>query len=906
MNQPEHFLISSVNYSNHSMSTGNSQRTSSQFGAKFWSVAAFLAVLLGLLFWKSFLPGVVHFSNDGPLGALMAQQLEPFEGVSGIWYDLNSTGFSGGNFSVGVWSTLLTVLGPVAYSKFITPICLFILGACAWFFFRRLGFAPAASVVGAVAAALNTCFLSDACWGVAPHSIAFGLDMLAMGLVVLAHAECRPMRKWVLIALAGMAVGVNVIESSDIGAMFSVIVAAFVFFTALMEDSRALAGRAFSGIMRVTVIAVMAGFISFQSVTGLIGSSIKGVSVVEGEASNQAENFRWATQWSLPKKETITLAVPGIFGYRMDSPDGANYWGMIGSDPSWDTYLANGRQGQPPQAMARFSGTLAYAGVLVLLVGAWAVAQAARKKDSVYTIQERRLIGFWVVVAAVCLLMSWGRFSAVYQFAYYHAPLVSKFLSVSRNPTKFLYIVNFALVILFAYGLHGLWQRYVVAPGATSRGLVRWWGELKGADRGWAVGCLSALALALVATLLYTNSKPKLEDYLAVVGFPGQIGKMIAAYSIQQAWGFMALFTTAVILLFLVMSGWFAGRRAPWFAIALGAFTIFDLGRAALPFVVHWNYREKYDLNVKNPVIEFLRDRPYEHRMAMLPFPMPEQFEMMGQLYRIEWAQHHFLYHNIQSLDVIQMPRPPVDIAAFESAWRARGNEGLLRRWELTNTRYLLGPAGIFEMLNQQLDPVKKRFAVKLPFNVEPKPGHSRATKLEELTAVSNANGPYAIGEFKGALPRASLYANWTVNTNDSASLSNLFSTSFDPRASVIVANAGVTPRTSTNTSAGTVEFSSYKPTHIILKAEVKEPAVLLLNDRYDVHWKVSIDGKPATLLRCNFFMRGVELAPGPHTVEFTFNLPYGALTVTLAAVGVTVLLVGFLIVTRPRGANPV
>ncbi len=79
---------------------------------------------------------------------------------------------------------------------------------------------------------------------------------------------------------------------------------------------------------------------------------------------------------------------------------------------------------------------------------------------------------------------------------------------------------------------------------------------------------------------------------------------------------FMGLFTTTMILVFLVMSGWFAGQRAKWFAIALGAFTIFDLGRAALPFVVHWDYRQKYDLDLKNPVIEFLRDRPYEHRVA--------------------------------------------------------------------------------------------------------------------------------------------------------------------------------------------------------------------------------------------------------------------------------------------------
>ena len=134
--------------------------------------------------------------------------------------------------------------------------------------------------------------------------------------------------------------------------------------------------------------------------------------------------------------------------------------------------------------------------------------------------------------------------------------------------------------------------------------------------------------------------------------------------------------------------------------------------------------------------------------------------------------------------------------------------------------------------------------------------------------------------------------------------MSNLFSASFDPHKSILVSNGDVKPGSSTNVSAGTVEFASYKPKRIVLKADAKERAVLLLNDRFDDKWKVSVDGHPATLLRCNFIMRGVELAPGLHTVEFTFNLPYGPLTITVAALGLTVLLIGVLVVTRRKSGE--
>ena len=52
-------------------------------------------------------------------------------------------------------------------------------------------------------------------------------------------------------------------------------------------------------------------------------------------------------------------------------------------------------------------------------------------------------------------------------------------------------------------------------------------------------------------------------------------------------------------------------------------------------------------------------------------------------------------------------------------------------------------------------------------------------------------------------------------------------------------------------------------------------------------------DGSAATLLRCNFIMRGVSLAPGTHTVEFRYQPPTGLLYFSLAAMGVLMLVVG-------------
>ncbi len=118
------------------------------------------------------------------------------------------------------------------FSKFYTPIVLLFLGPAAWWFFRRLGLAPIAASLGGMAAALNSGFFSSACWGVAAHPLTIGLSFLALAALV----DTTSPRSWVRVVLAGMAVGMGVVEGADIGAIFSLYVAAFVAYQALISE----------------------------------------------------------------------------------------------------------------------------------------------------------------------------------------------------------------------------------------------------------------------------------------------------------------------------------------------------------------------------------------------------------------------------------------------------------------------------------------------------------------------------------------------------------------------------------------------------------------------------------------------------------------------------------------------
>jgi uncharacterized membrane protein YfhO len=72
-----------------------------------------------------------------------------------------------------------------------------------------------------------------------------------------------------------------------------------------------------------------------------------------------------------------------------------------------------------------------------------------------------------------------------------------------------------------------------------------------------------------------------------------------------------------------------------------------------------------------------------------------------------------------------------------------------------------------------------------------------------------------------------------------------------------------------------------------------------LLNDRTGDFWNVWVDGKPASILRCNYIMRGVFVPQGQHTIEFHFRAPLQWLYVSVSAFAIGVLLVGYVISTR-------
>ena len=869
-------------------------------GREFLVIFLLLLAVCAVLFHGVFRADQTLFSNDGPLGRLMAQCHQLPARFTGSWEDLNSVGFNGGAASPGISYGLESVLKPVWFSKLYALSSLVILGLGAWCFFVQLRLTRTACILGGLAAALNACFFSVACWGVAAQAITPGMVFLALAAV----ADTSSPRRWWRVILGGFALGMALIEGADMGAIFSLYVAAFVLYQAWIRGGP-MVKRAVSGSTRVALVAVCAAVMAAPALWSLVGTNVSGVTGMEQDEQTKEGRWDWATQWSLPVRETTGLFVPGLFGYRMGAPGGAAYWGEIGRSPALQRYVENGARGTAPRGLVRFSGGGFYAGVLVVVLAIWAAAQSLRRKHSVFSLPQRQWLWFWLMVAIVSTLLAFGRFAPFYQWLY-----ALPYFSTIRNPVKFISLASVALIVMFSYGVDGLCRRYM--PRTVSEGAPRW----AGFKAGWAkVGKFEKnsiyvggiiVGVSLVCWVKYGTQHDDLVGYLTSNQFVYSIADSIANFSIRQVGWFVLFLVLSVGLLTAIFTGAFTGSRARWGGVLLGVLLLADLGRSDIHWVAYWNFPQKY---ASNPVVDRLRDKPYEHRVAFTPGQWPQTLAPLFNLYKGPWLQHLFPYYNIQSLEVVDMPRVPEDVTAYNKALgstpEGAGLQAWVRQTQLTSTRYVLGLADALDPLNQGIVQPDRQFHIVERFSVVPKPGITVTNPPDPdmFTVVPNDNGVYALFEFRGGLPRAKLFSSWQSTTNNQATLTQLVSPAFDPLQSVFVAGGlpAAAADAGTNPPAGHVDFVSYASKDIVLTSEAPSPTVLLLNDRYESHWKVLVDGHPDTLLRCNFIMRGVYLPAGQHTVEFRFQPPFKLLYVGLFAIGACLLILIGVIISSPK-----
>jgi len=628
--------------------------------------AALLALVLGFLFRESFDLSKLLFANDAPWGVIH-HNLTKGEGSWGSWSDGNWVGragpAAGPSFTTafGIACRWFGENGSVIFSNFYTPISLWLLGMCAWLFFRQLDCSAPVCLLGALAATLNGDFFSYACWGLPSVGLAAGMTFLALAAIV----SIRPGWFWGLPVLAGLAVGQAVIEGYDVGALFSLYAAAFGIFWVL--NTGGLKVKYFAkGACLVAVMALFAGLMAYHSIHSLKTTEMD--DVVKRELKPE-DKWTMDTQWSLPMEETFRVAIPGLFGYRMDTLEEGVYWGRVGQHPEVANYLNQQKEEveklalrAPPEqrgmisensgaiAMARVrqflgpsfpgwnhSGYGVYAGVMVLIVAFWALVSSFRfGENAPYSGVERRLIWFCATLTLGSLLLAWGR----------HAPFYSMihglpFFSSIRNPIKFMHPFSILIVVMFGLGLKGMARLYLEGSATrvklqynTLRDLVNPLGSF---ESRWLMISVVTLICATAGLFFYTLSEGSLMSYLQP--FSAMLANISGTNPLefQEVSGVSgdiikdsfsrATLSLGFMFLFLLMVGWISlgrltGSKVSAVWVVMLGFMVLDLSQGSAPYKKHEDKALKYG---DSALFKYLRTQP--NRGVGPSFPGSEELQ---------------------------------------------------------------------------------------------------------------------------------------------------------------------------------------------------------------------------------------------------------------------------------------
>jgi uncharacterized membrane protein YfhO len=77
--------------------------------------------------------------------------------------------------------------------------------------------------------------------------------------------------------------------------------------------------------------------------------------------------------------------------------------------------------------------------------------------------------------------------------------------------------------------------------------------------------------------------------------------------------------------------------------------------------------------------------------------------------------------------------------------------------------------------------------------------------------------------------------------------------------------------------------------TRVVLEAQLQQPGIVILADVFDSGWQLTVDGRPAPILRANLLMRAAAITAGAHRLVFTYSpalVPIGALVSAAALAG--------------------
>ena len=529
---------------------------------------------------------------------------------------------------------------------------------------------------------------------------------------------------------------------------------------------------------------------------------------IRGGGADGGVGIDYATAWSLSGRELPTIVVPGAVGFG-----GATYWGTM---PFTDY----------PNA---------YVGMITVVFALLGFLTWSRPRL------------FAVALAALALMISFGKHFPLYGLLYQHLPLFNKF----RVPVMILVLFQLAAALGLAWGWSTVLEEAAAKKpvGRVQRALLVIGGVLLltlllGAmgQEGWRSGYLAAARA----------QRPDLQPQAAEAAFRGFIGDLVRV-------SLLGLVTLAV--------AWLALRRklpaamASLLALLLLLFELWPVSAQVMSPVIGPRVPKILDQG-RDDVVEFLEKAGPPGTFRVWPIAEIQSNRFAGFGVASIGGYHAAkprLYQDLVDSQALPSPSAPT---VFSLPWM-----------RLLNVRYIVSPQPL-----------------EVPW----------------LHAVHQ--GSAIVFENATALPRATVLTEYRVAPNPKAILDSLESGRYDSGRMTWLERDPHLVLGGASPESMRAEIVRYRLNDVSIDVQTPVPALLRLADLWYPDWVATVDARPVAILKADYLLRAVPVPAGRHRVEFRFQSKAvrTGFTLSLVCLGaaLALLFAGWTLARRPRMAS--
>jgi hypothetical protein len=780
------------------------------------------ALLTFLLFWEGWFDGLSIQGIDGNYSYLEQLHQNLADGRSGWWDPSHWLGI-GQPFGINTIYFFLRLL-PIRIELMAGySVMIFLSLVFTWLLLRRFGLGRLPSVFGAVA------------FGFAPHFVtliypghidcvhvpALAAMLFYFLTVALDGRSTSQLQMWLSAPSAGFAWGLMMNADVQRGLYFSVTAVAYALFLIFRDVNvrpfsfrQLIVSQRLVGVGKLMLAGLMMIMIFASNAQTLFGGELVSGKVAGVDAASpqaDAEQWAFATSWSLNPKELLDSLAPGYHGMLSGDLD-RPYWGA--------------------RPVAHSNDGLGY---FVLFFGLAGILTSFRRCGRAR---------FFAVAALLATLLAFGQYwPGRPLFAlWYHLPMMAKM----RAPAKFMCVASFALSILSAYGFQNLF--YAVLEERQK--------ELK----RWLIAFSGFLALGVIGLLSVLSGKGAFPSEKA---FDGAVHALL--------WMNIFSLLAAGLIVGAKFKNKFRCRSqiVSWGFLILLVFNLFLIDR----FYIKRSWFNPSDFFRPDEVVSFLQKQKGDGRVAC-SLKMMYQGRMVPlslMAARNMYVTHLFQYFRIEALEHTPQSRisddydtffktllPEAPLATSPKQFAEKILDGQLRFWRLCSVRYVITDGYLYGISQQPLpvfEMMKNHSALKLCF-----------------TGTGFGGRRLAVFELRDTMPKFALFSSVERVAGCAGMIERLGEEAFNPRSAVILASDDAPKVQSSAGGSYSVRVLESRPGEIRLSCEVPDPSVLLWNSRFDGGWKADVDGHSAGLFPVNFIMTGLQVDAGLHEVTLRYN----------------------------------